>query len=411
MPAGVNSPVRAFRAVGGKPIYARSAKGAYLETVDGRRLIDFCMSFGPLILGHAHPRVVEAVTAAAQRGASFAVTTEAEIELAELIKEAVPSIEKVRLVNSGTEAAMTALRLARGATGRSKILKFTGNYHGHSDSLLVEAGSGVAGIAQASSAGVPADLAAHTLVAPYNDEKAVADVVAEHGDDLAVIAVEPVAGNMGVVLPNPGFLEHLRKLADDSGALLLFDEVMTGFRLTFGGYQNLCGVSPDLTCLGKVIGGGLPVGAVGGRAALMEHLAPLGNVYQAGTLSGNPISVAAGLATLRQLKEEDPYRELENRTERFAAAVQGALQEKGLAVQVPRIGSMINVFFVDRPVRSFADAMKCDQERFARFFNELLARGVYLPPSAFEAYFVSTAHTDAVMDEALSAFSEAAKSV
>jgi glutamate-1-semialdehyde 2,1-aminomutase len=408
MPAGVNSPVRAFKSVGGKPIYARSAKGAYLETVDGRKLIDFCMSFGPLILGHAHPRVVEAIRTAAERGTSFAVTTEAEIEMAEFIRARIPSMEMVRLVSSGTEAAMTALRLGRGATGRGKILKFTGCYHGHSDSLLVEAGSGVAGIAEASSAGVPDDLAAQTLVAPYNDLDAATRVVEEHARDLACIAVEPVAGNMGVVLPKPGYLEHLRKLADQSGALLLFDEVITGFRITCGGYQNICGVTPDLTCLGKIIGGGMPIGAVGGRADLMENIAPLGNVYQAGTLSGNPISVAAGLACLRTLHEEKPYPELEKKTVTFTGAMKEIFEAKGLTVQLPTIGSLFNMFFIDQPVHTFDDVMKADKEPFVKLFNALLERNVYLAPSPFEAGFLSVAHTDEVLNETLDALKAAA---
>jgi len=406
MPAGVNSPVRAFRSVGGEPIYARRAAGAYLETVDGRKLLDFCLSFGPLILGHAHPEVVEAIQSAAERGTSFAVTTEAEIEMAELIREAIPSMQKVRLVSSGTEAAMTALRLARGATGRSKILKFTGCYHGHSDSLLVEAGSGVAGIATASSAGVPPALAAETLVAPYNDIGAVESLVNEFGDRLAVIAVEPVAGNMGLVLPQPGFLEALRRLADQCGAMLLFDEVITGFRLTFGGYQKICGVTPDLTCLGKIIGGGLPIGAVGGRDEVMSHLAPLGNVYQAGTLSGNPVSVAAGLATLRYLQRHNPYADLDRRTQRLVAPLRQAAHQQGIGLQVPQLGSMFSLFFSHKPVTSFADVMQCAKEPFVKMFRMLLARGVYLPPSPFEMSFISTAHDDAILDEAAEAFCE-----
>jgi len=404
MPGGVSSPVRDFRAVGGVPIFAVAGRGAYLFTTDGRSLVDFCMSFGPLILGHGHPEVVEAASAAVRNGTSFGVTTEAEIELAELIREAIPSIEKIRLVNSGTEAVMTAIRLARGVTGRSKILKFTGCYHGHSDSLLVEAGSGVAGIARASSAGVPDELARCTIVAPYNDPAAVTGVVRAHGEELAAIAVEPVAGNMGVILPEEGFLEQLRKLADECGALLLFDEVITGFRLHFGGYQQLCGVTPDLTCLGKVIGGGMPIGAVGGRAEIMDHLTPGGDVYQAGTLSGNPVSVAAGLATLRALQKLDPYAALEERTRQLVEEIRGAGEEAGVPLYVPQVGSLFNLFFTPNPVRSFADVMQCDRERYARFFHAVLEQDVYLPPSPFEACFASVAHEEATMEKALQAF-------
>jgi glutamate-1-semialdehyde 2,1-aminomutase len=407
MPGGVNSPVRAFRSVGGEPLFARRGEGAWLETTDGRRRIDFCMSFGPLILGHAHPEVVAAVAAAAVRGTSFAVTTEAEIELAELIQSAMPGLERLRLVSSGTEAAMTAVRLARGFTGRSKILKFSGCYHGHSDGLLVKAGSGVAGIAEASSDGVPAAIAGQTLVAPYNDFEAVTRLAARHARQLAAIMVEPVAGNMGLVHPEAGYLEHLREVAQAAGALLIFDEVITGFRLSFGGYQETCGIRADLTCLGKIIGGGMPMGAVGGRADIMEKLAPLGPVYQAGTLSGNPISVAAGLATLRHLKNHNPYPALEQKTEALARGIEEAAGRAGVEVQVPRLGSMFSVFFRDRPVRSFADCAACDADRFKRLFHALLERGVYLPPSAFETSFLSIAHDDAALAAARDAFASA----
>ena len=324
MPGGVNSPVRAFKAVGGDPIFASRGKGAYLETTDGHKLVDYCLSFGPLILGHAHPDVSAAIALAAGRGTSYAVTTEAEIEMAEMIQAAIPSIERVRLVSSGTEACMTALRLARGATGRNKVLKFSGCYHGHTDGMLVQAGSGVAGIASASSDGVPRSVAEDTLVANYNDSEQVTSIVEQHGDDLAAIIVEPVAANMGLVLPDDAFLGHLRSLCDKTGALLIFDEVITGFRLTFGGYQNICDITPDLTCLGKVIGGGMPIGAVGGRMAIMEHLAPIGSVYQAGTLSGNPVSVAAGLATLKRLKTQNPYAALQKVTEKLVDQIKSA---------------------------------------------------------------------------------------
>ena len=392
MPAGVNSPVRAFQSVGGDPFFVKSAKGARLETTDGRSLIDFCMSFGPLILGHGHPAVIDAIQSAATRGTSYAVTTEAEIELGEAVRDAIPSMEKLRLVNSGTEACMTAIRLARGYTGKNKILKFTGCYHGHVDHLLVQAGSGVAGIASASSAGVTAGCAADTLVAPYNDFEALKEVVNEHRDDLAAIIVEPIAANMGLIPPNPDFLQLLRDETKASNALLIFDEVITGFRLTFGGYQNVCGINPDLTCLGKVIGGGMPIGAVGGKAEIMDNLAPLGKVYQAGTLSGNPISVAAGLATLRTLKELNPYADLEQRTEALVSHITDAANKAGIALQLPQIGSLFSFFFTDQSVQNFDDVMQCNKDHFITMFHKLLERGIYLAPSPFEAGFVSVGH-------------------
>lgn len=407
MPGGVNSPVRAFKSVGGNPIFARRAEGAILETVDGRKLVDYCMSFGPLILGHGHPKVIEAVEKALRNGMSFAVTTEAEIEMAEMIISAIPAVEKVRLVNSGTEACMTALRLARGFTGRPKILKFTGCYHGHSDGLLVEAGSGVAGIATASSAGVPESIAVHTIVAPYNDFDAIARIVAEHGPELAAIAVEPVAGNMGVVLPKDGYLQHLRKLCDECGALLICDEVMTGFRVHFGGVHQQYGITPDLVCLGKIIGGGMPIGAVGGRADIMDRLAPVGDVYQAGTLSGNPVSVACGLATLRLTKELDPYPVLRARTQRLEQAVRSGADKKGIPVQVHGIGSMYSFFFSADPVTNFAEALAIDKETFNRLFHGLMERGIYLPPSAYEASFPSIAHTDEIIERTAEAMDAA----
>ncbi len=406
MPGGVNSPVRAFSAVGGEPIFAKRGHGPYLETTDGRTLIDFCMSFGPLILGHAHPSVVNAVTEAVQAGTSYAVTTEAEIELAELIRSGIPSMERLRLVSSGTEACMTAIRLARGATGRSKILKFSGCYHGHGDCLLVKAGSGVAGIASASSAGVPEAFARHTLVARYNHIGDVESIVAQQGDELAAIILEPIAANMGLVPPAPGFLEQVADLAHSCGALVIFDEVISGFRFTFGGYQNQCGITPDLTTLGKIIGGGMPIGAVGGRANLMEQLAPLGPVYQAGTLSGNPVSVAAGKATLECLRDSDPYDELDQRTSALVQKIVDAATAAGHPIQVPQLGSLFSLFFTDRPVRNFDDVMATDKDKFSPLFNNLLERGVYLAPSPFEAGFLSTAHDDNVLATAATAFEE-----
>ncbi|MCS6771545.1 MAG: glutamate-1-semialdehyde 2,1-aminomutase [Kiritimatiellae bacterium] len=407
MPGGVNSPVRAFRSVRREPLFAKRAHGALLETEDGRSLIDFCLSFGPLILGHAPPLVVSAIAEAAQRGTSYAVTTEAEIEMAELIKSAFPSIERVRLVSSGTEACMTAVRVARGFTGRTKIMKFSGCYHGHADCLLVKAGSGVAGVAAASSAGVPDSCAGNTLVARYNHVEDVQRLAADFGNDLAAIMVEPVAANVGLILPEPGFLEMLRSICDECGALLVFDEVISGFRFCFGGWQSLCGVRPDLTCLGKIIGGGMPVGALGGRADVMECLAPLGNVYQAGTLSGNPVSVAAGLAVLRQLQRQPPYAELEARTQRLVGAIRDAARRNGVQVQVPCLGSVFSIFFADRTPRDFDDVLATNQNLYVRLFHRLIDAGVYLPPSPFEVSFLSTAHTDAVVDRAIAAFQTA----
>lgn len=407
MPGGVNSPVRAFRSVGLPPLYARRAKGARLETEDGRSLIDFCQSFGPLILGHAHPEVVDAIAQAAARGTSYAVTTEAEIEMAERLQRAIPSLERVRLVSSGTEACMTAVRVARGFTGRDRILKFSGCYHGHADALLVKAGSGVAGVASASSAGVPAGCAADTLVARYNHPEDVDLLIAEHGRHLAAILVEPVGANVGLMLPDPGFLAHLRAVCDRCGALLVFDEVITGFRLTYGGYQNLCGITPDLTCLGKIIGGGLPVGAVGGRRDVMERLAPLGDVYQAGTLSGNPVSVAAGLAVLRVLEREQPYAALEAATRAFVQRLRDAAAAAGQTVNIPTLGSIFSVFFTNRPIRDFDDVLATRKDDYVRLFHALLEAGVYLPPSPFEVSFLSTAHDAPTLDTAAQAFAAA----
>lgn len=407
MPGGVNSPVRAFRSVGGHPIYAKRALDAELETTDGRKLIDYCMSFGPLILGHAHSSVIEAVQHAVTLGTSYAVTTEAEIEMAELIRSAIPSMERVRLVSSGTEACMTAIRLARGFTGREKVLKFSGCYHGHADCMLVKAGSGVAGIASASSAGVPAGCAANTLVARYNHLEDVDAVLNEHGADLAAIVVEPVAANVGLILPSPDFLDGLRERATRAGALLIFDEVINGFRFTFGGYQNLCGIRPDITCLGKIIGGGLPVGAIGGRADIMERLAPLGDVYQAGTLSGNPVSVAAGLATLRWLRDHPPYAALERKTAGLVAALSIAATRRGVKVTIPTLGSVFSVFFGEHAVRDFDDVMRTDKDRYVQVFHSLMKSGVYMPPSPFEVSFLSVAHTDQQLETTMAAWETA----
>ncbi len=411
MPGGVNSPVRAWRAVGGMPWFARRGQGAWVEDVDGNRRVDYVLSYGPLIAGHAHPAVVEAVAEAAKRGTSFGFPTPQEVELAELICKLVPSIEMVRLVNSGTEATMSALRVARGFTGRDLVVKFVGCYHGHVDALLVRAGSGAATLGVPDSAGVPADTVRHTLVLPYNDLAAVEDAFARHGDDIAAVIVEPVAGNMGCVPPVDGFLDGLRRLTSEHGALLVFDEVMTGFRVGVGGAQERYGVRPDLTCLGKVIGGGLPVGAYGGRADIMRSVAPLGPVYQAGTLSGNPLSVAAGLATLRLVAQEGAFDALEARTEALCQGLERVASAAGVPVRVQRVGTMFTVFFTDRPVRDFDDASHCDKDAFTTYFRAMAAAGVSLPPSPFEACFTSLAHGDEEIELTLDAAAKAMESV
>jgi glutamate-1-semialdehyde 2,1-aminomutase len=393
IPGGVNSPVRAFGAVGGTPVYMERGSGSRLFTADGRELLDFCGSWGPLILGHAHPRVVAAICEAARLGTSFGANTRGEVELAELLCRQA-AFDKVRLVNSGTEAVMTALRLARGITGRAGLLKFDGCYHGHSDSMLVSAGSGLLTGGIASSRGVPAPVTADVWVAPYNDLGAVDALIREKGDSLAAIIVEPVAGNMGLVKPEAGFLEGLRKACDRCGALLILDEVITGFRFGPTPYGNRAGLVPDLTCLGKIIGGGLPMGAVGGKRSIMDGLAPLGPVYQAGTLSGNPVAVAAGLATLRTVIEENPYPRLAERGRRLADGVNEAARRKGLSLHAAREGGLFTPFFRKEPVRNLADAKGCDTRAYARFFHHMLALGIYLPPSQFEVAFISSAHTD-----------------
>ena len=411
MPGGVNSPVRAFKSVGGHPIFASRASGALLETTDGKTLIDFCMSFGPSILGHAFHEISDAVSRAVRDGATFAVTTQAEIELAETIKAAIPSMERIRLVSSGTEACMTAVRLVRGFTGRNKMLKFSGCYHGHADSMLVKAGSGVAGLSAASSAGVPEAVAADTLVARYNSQEDVLAIVKDHARDLAAIIVEPVAANVGLMLPDHGFLQFLRDVTTASKSLLIFDEVISGFRFCHGGYQGLCKVTPDLTCLGKIIGGGLPVGAIGGRANIMEKLAPLGDVYQAGTLSGNPVTVAAGLAQLRALKRLNPYRQMAERTAALTQLIAQSAREHNLALQVPQFGSVFSIFFTDQPVRNFDDVLATKKDSYVALFHALLKRGVYLPPSPFEVCFLSAAHDEAILRSAGLAWCEAIKEV
>jgi len=407
IPGGVNSPVRAFRGVGGTPFFVRSAEGCRITDVDGRSYIDLLGSWGPLILGHAAPAVIEAVGEALARGTSYGAPTQGEVELADVIVSAVPSMEMVRLVSSGTEAAMSAIRLARGATGRDLIIKFEGCYHGHADSLLVKAGSGGATFGVPDSLGVPSALAQMTLTAPFNDLGAVGRLMSARGAEVAVIIVEPVAGNMGVVPPAPGFLEGLRQLCDRHGALLLFDEVITGFRLGYGGAQARYGVRPDLTCLGKIIGGGLPVGAYGGPRALMERISPLGGVYQAGTLSGNPLAVAAGLTTLRALADSAVYSRLERAGATLESGLVDGARAAGIPLTVNRVGSMLTAFFAEGPVTDYASAKRADTERYARFFHAMLERGVFLAASQFEAAFVSLAHTDQDLETAARAAREA----
>jgi len=407
LPGGVDSPVRAYRQVGGTPPFITRADGAYVFDADGNRYVDYVGSWGPMILGHNPEPVRTALTAALKSGTSFGAPTELEVRLAEAVIAAVPSIEMMRFVSSGTEATMSALRLARGFTGRDLILKFEGCYHGHADALLVKAGSGAATLGVPDSAGVPADVARLTLTAPYNDLEAVKAQAAAHGERIAAVIVEPVAGNMGCVPPRPGFLEGLRALCDAHGIVLIFDEVMTGFRVAYGGYQSICGVIPDLTTLGKVIGGGLPVGAFGGRREIMERIAPLGPVYQAGTLSGNPLAMTAGIATLAALSAPGVYERLEALGARLSEGLAAAAARAGVPVTLARQGSMGCMYFHPGPVWDYADAARSDVPRFGRYFHGMLDRGVYLAPSQFEAGFVSLAHTEADIDATTAAAAEA----
>ncbi len=395
LPGGVNSPVRAFRAVGGEPFFVARGAGARLIDVDGNDYLDYVCSWGPLILGHAHPAVVAALREALERGTSYGAPTEQEVRLAALVQEAFPSIEMLRFVSSGTEATMSAIRVARGFTGREKVIKFAGCYHGHADSLLVRAGSGAATFGVPDSAGVPAALARETIALPFNDLDAVRRTLEAVGREVACLILEPVVGNMGVVLPRPGFLSGLRELTARHGVLLIFDEVITGFRLAFGGAQEAYGVPADMTCLGKIIGGGLPVGAYGGRREIMEQVAPLGPVYQAGTLSGNPLAMTAGITTLTHLKAPGFYKTLDERTATLEEGLRAAAAEGGAAVRMQRAASMLTVFFTDREVWSWTDAERADRQRYARLFRGLLEQGVYFPPAQFEAAFVSAAHTAA----------------
>jgi len=401
LPGGVNSPVRAFRGVGGEPIFIDSARGPYLFDVDGNRYLDYVQSWGPMILGHAHASVVEAVIQASKRGFSFGAPTEAESELAKMVIESVPSIEMVRFVNSGTEATMSALRLARAYTGRHKIIKFSGCYHGHADMLLVQAGSGVATMGLPDSPCVPPEATGNTLIAPYNDIEAVETLFHTYPTEIAAVIVEPVAANMGLVLPQPGFLEQLRSLTKAYGALLIFDEVMTGFRVALGGMQERVSIIPDLTCLGKIIGGGLPVGAYGGRREIMEQVAPLGAMYQAGTLSGNPLAMAAGIATLTEMRKPGQYEELERKSQMLGNGLERVKNETGVELQFARIGAMFCLYFTGQPVTDYASAKSSDTASFAQYFWNMLARGIYLPPSQFEACFISLALDDEMIKETI----------
>jgi glutamate-1-semialdehyde 2,1-aminomutase len=393
LPGGVDSPVRAFKAVGGTPLFIKSGHGSRLYDEDGNEFIDYVGSWGPLILGHAHPRVVKAIKKAVYTASTFGGPTELETTLAKLISDAMPSIEMVRFVTSGTEAAMSAIRLARAFTGRNKIVKFAGCYHGHSDGLLAKAGSGMATLGIPSSPGVPAAVTADTLVTPYNNLEVVGQLFKDFGSDIAAVIVEPVAGNMGVVLPKPGFLEGLRSLTSQHGALLIFDEVITGFRVAYGGAQQLYEIKPDLTCLGKIIGGGLPVGAYGGRRDIMQMVAPSGEVYQAGTLAGNPLAMTAGIETITILKESGAYQELERKATLLEKGIVKAADKAGVGIQLPRVGSMFTVFFSQNPVTDYETAASVNTKLYARFFHEMLSQGIYFPPSQFEAAFVSLAHT------------------
>jgi glutamate-1-semialdehyde 2,1-aminomutase len=406
-PGGVNSPVRAFSAVGGEPFFVARGEGARVWDVDGNEFLDYVLSWGPLVFGHAHPALVEAVRDAALRGTSYGAPTPAEVELAEMVRDFVPSMERVRFVNSGTEATMSAVRLARGFTGRSMILKFEGCYHGHGDSFLVKAGSGVATLGLPNSPGVPEELSRLTLTAPFNDAEAVAEAFRRYPGKIAAVILEPVVGNAGFLAPVDGFLAELRSITEADGALLIFDEVMTGFRVAPGGAQERFGVRPDLTTLGKVIGGGLPVGAYGGRRDVMQHIAPVGPVYQAGTLSGNPLAMAAGMAQLRLLREQDPYDQLERRTARLVEGLLANAAEAGVPATGGHFGSMWGTFFAEGPVRDFADARRTDVALFRRYFHECLERGVFFAPSAFEAGFLSTAHTETDVEETIGRAREA----
>lgn len=405
IPGGVNSPVRAFNGVGGNPYFIKRAEGAYIFDADDNAYIDYVGSWGPMILGHNHPAILEAVMNTAQNGLSFGAPTELEITMAEKVRELVPSMESLRMVSSGTEATMSAIRLARGYTGRDKILKFEGCYHGHADSLLVKAGSGALTMGVPNSPGIPEDFAKHTLTVSYNNLDEVKEIFAKYADEIACIIVEPVAGNMNCIPPIAGFLEGLREVCDQYGSVLIFDEVMTGFRVALGGAQAHYNIKPDLTTLGKVIGGGMPVGAFGGKQEIMDYIAPVGPVYQAGTLSGNPIAMAAGLASLNELSQGNKHEQLSAATEKLAMGFKAAAERNGVSLSINYVGAMFGFFFTDeeQPISSYQQATECDGEKFKQFFHLMLAEGVYLAPSAFEASFLSTAHTDEIIEKTLAA--------
>ena len=403
IPGGVNSPVRACKSVGADPLFIERGEGCLIYDADGNRFIDYIGSWGPLILGHRHPAIMDAITAVLERGTSFGAPTDLEIQLAEMVIDAVASVEMVRMVNSGTEATMSAIRLARGATGRDLVIKFDGCYHGHADTLLVAAGSGVATLGIPGSPGVPEAVAQSTLSLPFNDIEAVKKVMADKGDKVACVVVEPVAGNMGLVAPEDGFLKTLRKLTETHGTVLIFDEVMTGFRVAYGGAQSLYDIQPDLTCFGKVIGGGLPVAAYGGKKEIMSQIAPQGSIYQAGTLSGNPIAMAAGIATLKELQKPGVYEALNERSKRLITGLGQAANKTGIAARVGHVGSMIGMFFTDQNVANFDDAKTCDLELFSKFYQGMRQHGIYIAPSQFEVLFLSTAHSDEHVDATIDA--------
>lgn len=406
IPGGVNSPVRACKSVGTDPVFIDHAEGCMVYDADGNSYIDYIGSWGPMILGHRHPLVIEKISSVLKKGTSFGAPTDLETELAELVTDAVPSVEKVRMVNSGTEATMSAIRLARGFTGRDTIVKFDGCYHGHADTLLVEAGSGVATLAIPGSPGVPKSFIAETLSLPYNDIQGIKKIMDKQGEKIACIIVEPIAGNMGLVPPAESFLETLREVTQNNGSILIFDEVISGFRAAYGGAQSLYGISPDITCLGKIIGGGLPVGAYGGRHDIMEHMAPQGPVYQAGTLSGNPLAMAAGIATLTQLKEPGFYDMLDEKSERLAKGLKAAVEKAGIKATLKRVGSLLGLFFTDKDVNNFDDAKTSDPDMFSAYYKGMLQKGIYLAPSQFEAAFVSGAHETEHIDATIKAAEE-----
>lgn len=409
MPGGVNSPVRAFNAVGGEPLFIKSGKGSQIIDVDGNKFIDYVASWGPLIFGHAHPRVVEAIIRQAELGTSYGASTELEIELAEKVVSAIPSVEVVRMVNSGTEAVMSALRLARGITGRDKIVKFEGCYHGHADSLLVKAGSGLVSLGIPECPGIVSSLAEKTLNLSYNDAESVRDLFEREGKNIAALIVEPIAGNMGVIPPIPGFLQTLREETKKAGALLIFDEVISGLRVSLGGAQKLFGITPDITCMGKIIGGGLPVGAYGASKEVMDHISPVGSIYQAGTLSGNPLAMAAGNVVLDLLSEPRVYELLEEKSKKLCDGFEKNTQELGVSAQFTRVGSMFSMFFTDQPVTNFESVKTCDTKFFKSYFNGLLEEGIYIAPSQFEAGFMSAIHSDKEIEQTIDANLKALK--